>query len=78
MPQYQIASSSAPPAAVEPALGGVLGGVHSDPIAPVIFGVTGILFFAVLGRFSPPTGSDNHRCSESWSWAWCRVTWRPG
>ena len=26
-------------------------GQHSDPIAPVILGVTGILFFAVLGRF---------------------------
>ena len=24
---------------------------HADPIAPVILGVTGILFFAVLGRF---------------------------
>ncbi len=27
------------------------GPLHSDPIAPVILGVTGILFFAVLGRF---------------------------
>ena len=26
-------------------------GLHSDPIAPVILGVTAILFFAVLGRF---------------------------
>lgn len=26
-------------------------GAHADPIAPVILGVTGILFFAVLGRF---------------------------
>ena len=26
-------------------------GVHSDPIAPVILGVTGILFFAIVGRF---------------------------
>ena len=26
-------------------------GEHSDPVAPVILGVTGILFFAVLGRF---------------------------
>lgn len=25
---------------------------HSDPIAPVILGVTGILFFAILGRFA--------------------------
>ena len=25
---------------------------HQDPIAPVILGVTGILFFAVLGRFA--------------------------
>jgi Kef-type K+ transport system membrane component KefB len=24
---------------------------HADPVAPVILGVTGILFFAVLGRF---------------------------
>ncbi len=24
---------------------------HSDPVAPVIIGVTGILFFAILGRF---------------------------
>jgi len=28
------------------------GGPHADPIAPVILGVTGILFFAVLGRFA--------------------------
>lgn len=28
------------------------GGGHSDPIAPVILGVTGILFFAILGRFA--------------------------
>lgn len=27
-------------------------GAHEDPIAPVILGVTGILFFAVLGRFT--------------------------
>lgn len=27
------------------------GGMHSDPIAPVILGVTGILFFAIVGRF---------------------------
>jgi Kef-type K+ transport system membrane component KefB len=26
--------------------------LHSDPIAPVILGVTGILFFAVIGRFA--------------------------
>lgn len=26
-------------------------GVHSDPVAPVILGVTGILFLALLGRF---------------------------
>lgn len=25
---------------------------HGDPIAPVIFGVTGILFFAIVGRFT--------------------------
>jgi Kef-type K+ transport system membrane component KefB len=28
-----------------------LSALHQDPIAPVILGVTGILFFAVLGRF---------------------------
>ena len=28
------------------------GGPHTDPIAPVILGVTGILFFAILGRFA--------------------------
>ncbi len=26
-------------------------GAHSDPIAPVLLGVTGVLFFAILGRF---------------------------
>jgi Kef-type K+ transport system membrane component KefB len=26
--------------------------LHTDPIAPVILGVTGILFFAILGRFA--------------------------
>jgi Kef-type K+ transport system membrane component KefB len=26
--------------------------LHNDPIAPVILGVTGILFFAILGRFT--------------------------
>ncbi|MDH3872069.1 MAG: hypothetical protein OEU44_07640, partial [Gammaproteobacteria bacterium] len=26
--------------------------MHSDPIAPVILGVTSILFFAILGRFA--------------------------
>jgi Kef-type K+ transport system membrane component KefB len=26
--------------------------LHSDPIAPVILGVTGILFFAIIGRFT--------------------------
>ena len=30
----------------------VSGRAHSDPIAPVILGVTGILFFAILGRFA--------------------------
>lgn len=33
-----------------PAMAGDAGG-HSDPIAPVILGVTGVLFFAFLGRF---------------------------
>ena len=28
------------------------GSQHNDPIAPVILGVTGILFFAILGRFA--------------------------
>ncbi len=27
-------------------------GGHQDPIAPVILGVTGIMFFAILGRFA--------------------------
>ena len=27
------------------------GNGHSDPVAPVILGVTGILFLALLGRF---------------------------
>lgn len=27
-------------------------GMHQDPIAPIIFGVTGILFFAVIGRYA--------------------------
>ncbi|MCG6886628.1 MAG: cation:proton antiporter [Proteobacteria bacterium] len=36
-----------------PSIGWALhGGKHGDPIAPVILGVTGILFFAVLGRFA--------------------------
>ncbi|NIP71740.1 MAG: cation:proton antiporter [Gammaproteobacteria bacterium] len=34
-----------------PAAAAVPGMQHQDPIAPVILGVTGILFFAVLGRF---------------------------
>lgn len=34
------------------ALAVVPGGGHQDPIAPVILGVTGVLFFAVLGRFA--------------------------
>ena len=29
-----------------------LDSMHTDPIAPVILGVTGILFFAILGRFA--------------------------
>jgi Kef-type K+ transport system membrane component KefB len=35
------------PAAAHP-----LQSMHTDPIAPVILGVTGILFFAILGRFA--------------------------
>ena len=31
---------------------------HADPIAPVILGVTGILFFAVIGRFAA-SGQDS-------------------
>lgn len=30
----------------------VFDSMHNDPIAPVILGVTGILFFAILGRFA--------------------------
>lgn len=36
----------------EPALATDPGLEHSDPIAPVILGVTGILFVAVMGRFA--------------------------
>lgn len=40
------------PLMLVPGLGWALNsGGHSDPIAPVILGVTGILFVAVLGRF---------------------------
>jgi len=35
-----------------PSLAAGLFGGHDDPIAPVILGVTGILFFAILGRFA--------------------------
>jgi len=35
-----------------PAAGHPLQSMHTDPIAPVILGVTGILFFAILGRFA--------------------------
>ncbi|MEA3413519.1 MAG: cation:proton antiporter [Pseudomonadota bacterium] len=35
-----------------PAFAAHQGSAHSDPVAPVILGVTGILFFAVLGRFA--------------------------
>jgi Kef-type K+ transport system membrane component KefB len=31
---------------------GAFDSMHNDPIAPVILGVTGILFFAILGRFA--------------------------
>jgi len=53
--------SRAPKALLLPLLIGLLGfsaaalavtEVHSDPIAPVILGVTGLLFVALLGRFS--------------------------
>ena len=37
---------------IQPALAAPLDALHSDPIAPVILGVTGILFFAILGRFA--------------------------
>ena len=33
-------------------LASVFSHLHNDPIAPVILGVTGILFFAILGRFA--------------------------
>jgi Kef-type K+ transport system membrane component KefB len=36
----------------EYALAATVDPLHQDPIAPVILGVTGILFFAVLGRFA--------------------------
>jgi len=35
-----------------PVASGVFDSLHNDPIAPVILGVTGILFFAILGRFA--------------------------
>jgi len=35
-----------------PALAQPLAHLHNDPIAPVILGVTGILFFAIIGRFT--------------------------
>jgi Kef-type K+ transport system membrane component KefB len=38
--------------AAGPALAHTLPSIHHDPIAPVILGVTGILFFAVIGRFT--------------------------
>ena len=34
------------------ALAGPLESLHRDPIAPVILGVTGVLFFAIIGRFT--------------------------
>ena len=34
---------------VTPVLAG--GATHSDPIAPVLLGVTGVLFFAIAGRY---------------------------
>ena len=37
--------------AVTPAQGSASSLQHGDPIAPVILTVTGILFFALLGRF---------------------------
>jgi Kef-type K+ transport system membrane component KefB len=42
-----LLSSVAGPAAATP-----FAALHNDPIAPVILGVTGILFFAILGRFA--------------------------
>jgi len=35
-----------------PVAAGAFDSMHNDPIAPVILGVTGILFFAILGRFA--------------------------
>jgi len=35
-----------------PAAAAPMDALHNDPIAPVILGVTGILFFAIIGRFA--------------------------
>jgi Kef-type K+ transport system membrane component KefB len=35
-----------------PVAANVFASMHNDPIAPVILGVTGILFFAIIGRFA--------------------------
>ena len=46
-----VSTCAVPPAVVlKPML--FVSGQHVDPIAPVILGVTGILFFAVVGRFA--------------------------
>jgi len=39
-------------AASAPAAATPFSAMHNDPIAAVILGVTGILFFAILGRFT--------------------------
>jgi hypothetical protein len=39
---------------------------HGDPIAPVILGVTGLLFVALLGRFSSLTPSSSSCTTPHW------------
>ena len=35
---------------------------HTDPIAPVILGVTGILFFALVGRYAARKLGVSRKC----------------
>jgi hypothetical protein len=52
MHRYLVAGLLLPLSEIPPAFGfHPTDLTHADPIAPVILGVTGILFFAVLGRF---------------------------
>ena len=48
-----------------PATASPFAALHNDPIAPVILGVTGILFFAVLAAASAPAGWVSLRCWAS-------------